>query len=77
MNLLYKYPKQSVVEIVRLAVICSAIVLALCGSGLSADAAEVRSKNSRRTFADWRREKDSLSPEAKHTVALDFDPQSP
>ncbi|NJR22447.1 MAG: leucine-rich repeat domain-containing protein [Richelia sp. CSU_2_1] len=70
MNLLYQYPKQSVVEIARLAVICSAIVLALCGSGLSADAAEMRSSNSRRTFADWCREKDSLSPEAKHTVEV-------
>ena len=50
------------------AVTCSAIVLALCGSGLSAKAAEVRSENSRQTFADWCRQKDSLSPEAKHTV---------
>src|SRR4028119_865754 len=53
-----------------IAVICSAIALALSGSGLSADAAETRSGNSRRTFADWCREKDSLSPEAKHTVEV-------
>ncbi|HEY9300489.1 MAG TPA: leucine-rich repeat domain-containing protein, partial [Phormidium sp.] len=53
-----------------IAVTCSAIVLALCGSGLSADAAETRSGNSRQTFADWCREKDSLSPEAKHTVEV-------
>src|SRR4028118_1747991 len=53
-----------------IAVTCSAIVLAFCGSGLSADAAETRSGNSRRTFADWCREKDSLSPEAKHTVEV-------
>ena len=53
-----------------IAVTCSAIALALCGSGLSADAAETRSGNSRRTFADWCREKDSLSPEAKHTVEV-------
>src|SRR4028119_2315683 len=53
-----------------IAVTCSAIVLALSGSGLSADAAETRSGNSRRTFADWCREKDSLSPEAKHTVEV-------
>src|SRR4028118_1084260 len=53
-----------------IAVTCSAIVLALCGSGLSADAAETRSGNSRRTFADWCRQKDSLSPEAKHTVEV-------
>jgi hypothetical protein len=53
-----------------IAVTCSAIALALCGSGLSADAAETRSGNSRRTFADWCREKDSLSPEAKDTVEV-------
>src|SRR6476620_12305722 len=53
-----------------IAVTCSVIALALCGSGLSADAAETRSPNSRRTFADWCREKDSLSPEAKHTVEV-------
>ena len=53
-----------------IAIICSAIALALCGSGVSAYAAETRSGNSRRTFADWCREKDSLSPEAKHTVEV-------
>ena len=53
-----------------IAVICSVIALALCGSGLSAYAAETRSGNSTRTFADWCREKDSLSPEAKHTVEV-------
>ena len=53
-----------------IAVTCSVIALALCGSGLSAYAAETRSSNSRRTFADWCREKDSLSPEAKHIVEL-------
>jgi internalin A len=53
-----------------IAVTCSAIALALCGSGLSAYAAETRSGNSRRTFADWCRQKDSLSPEAKHTVEV-------
>jgi Leucine-rich repeat (LRR) protein len=52
-----------------IALTCSAIVLALSGSGLSAGA-ETRSSNSRRTFADWCREKDSLSPEAKHTVEV-------
>ncbi len=51
-----------------IAVTCSAIALALCGSGLSADAAETRSGNSRQTFADWCRKKNSLSPETKHTV---------
>jgi internalin A len=51
-----------------IAVTCSAIVLALCGSELSADVAETRSGNSRQTFADLCRQKDSLSPETKHTV---------
>ena len=51
-------------------VTCSAIVLALCGSGLSATTAEMRSSNGRQTFADWCREKDSLSSEAKHTVKV-------
>src|SRR4028119_898604 len=51
-------------------VTCSAIALALSGSGPSADAAEMRSGNSRRTFADWCRQKDSLSPEAKLTVEV-------
>src|ERR671932_484680 len=53
-----------------IAVTCSVIALALCGSGLSAYAAETRSGNSIRTFADWCRQKDSLSPEAKHTVEV-------
>jgi internalin A len=49
------------------ALTCCAI-LALSGNGLSAKAAETQPGNSRRTFADWCRQKDSLSPEAKHTV---------
>ncbi len=53
-----------------IAVTCSAIVLVSCGNGLSIKAAETRSSNSRRTFADWCRQKDSLSPEAKHTVEV-------
>src|SRR4028118_1908677 len=53
-----------------IALTCSAIVLALSGSGLSADAAETRSSNSRQTFADWCRQKADLSPEAKHTVEV-------
>ena len=52
-----------------IALTCCAL-LALSGNGLSAKAAEVRSGNSRRTFADWCRQKDSLSPEAKHTVEV-------
>ena len=53
-----------------IAVTCSAIALALSGSGLSACGAETRSGNSRQTFAYWCRQKDSLSPEAKHTVEV-------
>jgi internalin A len=53
-----------------IAVICSAIALALCGSGLSADGAQRRSSNRRRTFAGWCRQKADLSPEAKHTVEV-------
>jgi len=36
-----------------IAIICSAIALALSGSGLPAYAAKTRAQNSRRTFADW------------------------
>ena len=50
-----------------IALTCCAI-LALSGNGLSAKAAETRSGNMRRTFADWCRQKADLSPEAKHTV---------
>jgi len=52
-----------------IALACCAI-LALSGNGLSAKAAETRSENSRRTFADWCRQKADLSPEAKRTVEL-------
>src|SRR4028118_505553 len=52
-----------------IALSCCAI-LALSGNGLSATAAETRSSNSRRTFADWCRQKANLSPEAKRTVEV-------
>ena len=52
-----------------IALACCAI-LALSGNGLSAKAAETRSGNMRRTFADWCRQKADLSPEAKHTVEV-------
>jgi hypothetical protein len=52
-----------------IALTCCAI-LALSGNGLSAKAAETRSGNMRRTFADWCRQKADLSPEAKHTVEV-------
>ena len=48
----------------------SAIGLSSCGNGLSAKAAETQPGNSRKTFADWCREKASLSPEPKHTVEV-------
>ena len=51
-------------------VTCSAIALALSGNGVGANAAETQPGNSGRTFADWCREKASLTPEAKHTVEL-------
>jgi internalin A len=46
------------------------VLLALSGNGVSAKAAEVRSGNMRRTFADWCRQKADLSPEVKHTVEV-------
>ncbi|WP_445240757.1 leucine-rich repeat domain-containing protein [Microcoleus vaginatus] len=49
-------------------VIWSAIVLALFGNELSAQAADPQLRNSKRTFADWCRQKADLSPETKHTV---------
>jgi internalin A len=52
-----------------IALACCAI-LVLSGNGLSAKAAETRSGNSRRTFADWCRQKADLSPEAKRTVEV-------
>ena len=42
--------------------------IALSGSALSVNGAEVRSANSGRTFADWCREKADLSPETQHTI---------
>jgi len=53
-----------------IAVICSAIALALSGTGLSACGAETRSENTRRTFADLCRQKTDLSPGAKHNVEV-------
>ena len=40
--------------------------IALSGSALSVNGAEVRSAN--KTFADWCRQKADLSPDTKHTV---------
>ena len=49
-------------------VIWSAIVVALFGNELSAQAADPQLGNSKRTFADWCRQKADLNPETKHTV---------
>jgi internalin A len=46
----------------------SAIALALSGNLLGAEVAQTQPGNSRRTFADWCRQKAALSPETKHTV---------
>jgi hypothetical protein len=71
MNLQKRYRQQSVVEVIRsLALTCSAIALALCTNGLPVLAAETPSENSRRTFADWCRDRAALNPEAKHTVEV-------
>ena len=43
-------------------------LLAFSGNGVSAKASEMRVEN--RTFADWCRDKDSLSPETNHTIEL-------
>jgi len=61
---------QKYVNLSRLMVVVafSAIGLGSCGNGLSVLAAETQSTN--KTFGDWCREKDSLSPEAKHTVEV-------
>src|SRR4028119_1634843 len=52
-----------------IALTCCA-VLALSGNGVSAKAAETQPGNSRRTFAEWCRQKADLSPEAKRTVEV-------
>jgi internalin A len=46
----------------------SAIALALSGNLLGAEVAQTQPGKSRRTFADWCRQKAALSPETKHTV---------
>ena len=51
-----------------IAVAFSAIALALSGNLLGAEVAQTQPANSRRTFADWCRQKAALSPETKHTV---------
>ena len=51
-----------------LTVTCIAIALALSGNLLGAEVAQTQPANSRRTFADWCRQKAALTPATKHTV---------
>ncbi|MEG4572110.1 leucine-rich repeat domain-containing protein, partial [Microcoleus sp. N3A4] len=59
---------QKYINLPRSIALTCCVLLALSGNGGSAKAAEVRSGN--KTFAEWCREKDSLSSEAKHTVDM-------
>ena len=61
---------QKYVNLSRLMVVVAFSVIGLgsCGNGVSVLAAETQSAN--KTFADWCREKASLSPETKHTVEV-------
>jgi len=62
---------QKQMNLLRLIVFAlSAIVLALSGNLLGAEVAQTQPGNSRRTFADWCRQKASLSPETKHTIEM-------
>ena len=58
------------INLSRLMVFVLSAIVALSGTSLGVKAAEVRSGNSRRTFADWCRQKADLSPQAKHTVEV-------
>ena len=59
---------QKQMNLSRLIVVALSASVALSGNVLSVKAAEVRSANSGRTFADWCREKSALSPETQHTI---------
>jgi internalin A len=61
---------QRQINLPRLIVVAFSAIVASCGNGLSAKAAETQPGNSGRTFADWCREKSALSPETKHTVEV-------
>ena len=71
MNLQNWYRKQDSVVIVWLILITfSTIIIASCANEPLPAVAQKQRDDSGRTFADWCREKDSLSPEAKHTVEM-------
>ncbi|MEG4858441.1 leucine-rich repeat domain-containing protein [Microcoleus sp. K1-B1] len=59
---------QKYINLLRSIALTGCVLLALSANGVSAKAAEVRSGN--KTFAEWCREKDSLSDESKHTVEV-------
>ena len=52
----------------KLIVVACCVIIASCGNVLGAEVAQTQPENSRRTFADWCRQKADLSPETKHTV---------
>jgi internalin A len=54
----------------RLIIVALNAILLLLGNALYSEIATAQRENSRLTFADWCRQKDSLSPEAKHTVEV-------
>jgi len=71
MNLQNWYRKQDSVVIVWLIlIIFSTIIIASCANEPLPAVAQKQRDDSGRTFADWCREKDFLSPEAKHTVEM-------
>src|SRR4028119_1277847 len=54
----------------RLIIVALNAILLLLGNALYSEIATAQRENSRQTFAHWCRQKDSLSPEAKHTVEV-------
>ncbi len=71
MNLQNWYRKQDSVVIIWLMLITfSTIIIASCANEPLPAVAQKQRDDSGRTFADWCREKDSLSPEAQHTVEM-------
>src|SRR4028119_628971 len=52
----------------KLIVVALSAIVASCGNVLGAKVAQTQPENSRRTFADWCRQKADLSPETKYTV---------
>ena len=58
------------INLSRFIVVAFSAIVALSGTSLGVKAEETQLGNSRRTFADWCRQKADLSPEAKHTVEV-------